>query len=115
MRGLERSTAIVSKSYPNKMKEAVSGRQQTGTDKNRGINRTLRVIVGELHRALNAETSNIIKIGELLVEAKTQVQHGGWLPFLKKEFSMSERSAQRYMKAYESYRRRSSTMAAGRC
>ena len=90
----------MSKSKANKMGTAVSGQQQNGAPIGRRINRALEVIVGELRSALKTETSDIIKIGELLVEAKTHVQHGRWLAFLKK-FSMSERSAQRYMKAYQ--------------
>jgi hypothetical protein len=62
-------------------------------------NRTLAVIADELHTALRRETDDILTIGTLLAEAKAHVHHGEWLPWLKKEFSMSERSAQKYMKA----------------
>jgi hypothetical protein len=65
------------------------------------INRTLSVIADELHAALRLETDEIIHIGGLLTEAKGHVKHGEWLSWLKNEFSMSERSAQRYMKAHE--------------
>ena len=64
-------------------------------------NRTLAVIADELHAALKRETADILTIGTLLVEAKAQVGHGKWLSWLKQEFSMSERSAQKYMKAAE--------------
>ena len=62
-------------------------------------NRTLDVIADDLHLALKRETADILAIGGLLAEAKERVPHGAWLPWLKKEFSMSERSAQNYMKA----------------
>ena len=62
-------------------------------------NRTIDVITGELHVALRRGTTDIVKIGGLLAEAKAQVQHGEWLPWLKNELSMSERSAQKYVKA----------------
>jgi hypothetical protein len=62
-------------------------------------NRTLVVIVDELRAALRHETSDILTIGNLLIEAKVHLPHGEWLPWLKKEFSLSERSAQKYMKA----------------
>jgi hypothetical protein len=65
------------------------------------INRTLSVIADELHAALKRETDEIIDIGGLLTEAKAHMKHGEWLPWLRNEFSMSERSAQRYMKAHE--------------
>ena len=62
-------------------------------------NRTIEVITGELHTALKRETADILTIGGLLAEAKKQIPHGEWLPWLKNEVSMSERSAQKYMKA----------------
>jgi hypothetical protein len=62
-------------------------------------NRTIDVITDELHVALRRETADILTIGGLLAEAKEQVPHGEWLPWLKNEFSMSERSAQKYVKA----------------
>src|SRR5262245_48735233 len=89
---------VVSKSKANKMGIAVSGRQKNGVPTDPRINRTLEVIVGELHSALKTEVIGIIEIGELLVEAKEHVGHGEWLPWLRKELSMSTRTAQRYMK-----------------
>jgi hypothetical protein len=65
------------------------------------INRTLSIIADELHAALKHETDEIINIGGLLIEAKAHLKHGKWLPWLRNEFSMSERSAQRYMKVHE--------------
>jgi hypothetical protein len=62
-------------------------------------NRTIDVIADELQVALKRETADILTIGGLLAEAKEQVPHGEWLPWLKNEFSMSERSAQKYVKA----------------
>jgi hypothetical protein len=59
--------------------------------------RDLTIITGELRTALKRETTSIIEVGALLVEAKKQVMHGEWLPWLENEFSLSERSAQRYL------------------
>ena len=61
-------------------------------------NRTIAIIVDELRGALKRETDDIITIGELLSEAKAKVEHGEWLPWLM-QFSLSDRSAQKYMKA----------------
>jgi hypothetical protein len=61
--------------------------------------RALKVIEGELRQALKRETADIVKIGELLLEAKAQLPHGCWLPWLRRGFSLSERSARRYMGA----------------
>ena len=73
-------------------------------------NRTLAVIIGELRDALKHEVADIIAVGELLVEAKGKIKHGEWLPWLKKEFSMSERTARNYMKAAE-FAAKSATVA----
>jgi hypothetical protein len=61
-------------------------------------NRTLDSITGEIHAALKVQTLNIILVGELLVEANEQVEHGKWLPWLHQEFDLSERTAHRYMR-----------------
>src|SRR5712691_1148287 len=42
--------------------------------------------------------SRAIKAGELLKEAKAKISHGEWLPWLKKQCELSQRTAQRYMK-----------------
>jgi hypothetical protein len=62
--------------------------------------RDLNVIDAELHLALKRETQDIVLIGNLLIERKASMKHGEWLPWLKNGgFSMSERSAQNYMRA----------------
>lgn len=64
--------------------------------------RELTVIAEEIRIALKSETANILKLGELLVEAKNSrhIKHGQWLPWLTQNFSMCERTAQKYMGAY---------------
>jgi hypothetical protein len=39
-----------------------------------------------------------IMAGELLIEAKEQVKHGEWLPWLRDHCTISERTAQLYMR-----------------
>jgi hypothetical protein len=63
--------------------------------------RELSVIADEIRVNLKRETAAIITTGGLLIEAQKQVDHGEWLPWLKREFSLSERSAQRYMRAFK--------------
>jgi hypothetical protein len=48
--------------------------------------------------ALKESVRHAIAAGELLIEAKTQVPHGQWLPWLDKHCSISERTAQLYMR-----------------
>jgi hypothetical protein len=43
------------------------------------------------------QRGNIIEIGDLLLEAKAQCEHGGWLNWLDIEFDWSVDTAERYM------------------
>jgi hypothetical protein len=44
---------------------------------------------------------DIIEIGGRLTECKNIVGHGGWLPWLEREFGWSERAARNFMQAHE--------------
>src|ERR1700730_4774068 len=48
--------------------------------------------------ALNSSVEHSIKAGELLLEAKAQLKHGQWLPWLSEHCELSERSAQLYIR-----------------
>jgi hypothetical protein len=48
--------------------------------------------------ALRESVRHAITAGELLVEAKEQLGHGRWLPWLRDHCTMSERTAQLYMR-----------------
>jgi hypothetical protein len=37
-----------------------------------------------------------IRAGELLIEAKSKVAHGGWLPWLADNFELTDRMARHY-------------------
>jgi hypothetical protein len=60
-------------------------------------NRTIDDITCELRSTLKGKIVEILIIGGLLAEAKERIPPGEWLPWLKNEFSMSERSAQKCM------------------
>jgi hypothetical protein len=61
--------------------------------------RDIEVITGELQTALKREATDVIAIGDLLLEAKEQLKHGKWLPWLKSNFGSSDSTAQNYMNA----------------
>jgi hypothetical protein len=44
---------------------------------------------------------DVIEIGRRLADCKARVGHGGWLPWLHREFGWDERTAQRYVSIYE--------------
>jgi hypothetical protein len=48
--------------------------------------------------ALKDSVRHAIEAGALLIEAKTQVPHGQWLPWLAEHCTMAERTAQLYMR-----------------
>ena len=67
--------------------------------KQKAAARSLATIVGEIRKTLRNDIGNIIKRGDLLLEAKDQLGHGEWLPWLEENFDMEERTAQRAMAA----------------
>jgi Protein of unknown function (DUF3102) len=48
--------------------------------------------------AMKRGLEHAINAGRLLIEAKEQLKHGQWLPWLEEHCAMSERSAQLYMR-----------------
>jgi hypothetical protein len=52
-----------------------------------------------LHAALKREAADIIAIGDLLIEAHNQLDHGEWLPWLAENFGSSVSTADNYMAA----------------
>lgn len=74
-----------------------------------GVNpvRNIRVITGEI-RLLREQTQRIVlgyavEIGRRLVEAKSMLSHGEWLPWLKDEAEFSVSTAERMMKLFNEY------------
>jgi hypothetical protein len=54
-------------------------------------------IASELHKKLKRETTDVVEIGRLLASAKNELEHGEFLPRLESEFSLTEKTANRYM------------------
>jgi hypothetical protein len=61
--------------------------------------RPLADIEQDLAPLVKARRRNVFKEGALLIEAKAQVSHGDWLPWLQEHFMASESTAQNYMSA----------------
>jgi len=49
-------------------------------------------------QAFASAVEHAVRCGELLAEAKAQVRHGAWLPWLAENFLASVRTAQGYMR-----------------
>ena len=65
--------------------------------------RDIEVITEEINFFKRQAGSAILEIGKRLVEAKEQLSHGEWLPWLEEKVSFSERSAQQYMRLWKEY------------
>lgn len=65
--------------------------------------RDIEVITEEINFYKRQAGSAILEIGKRLVEAKGQLSHGEWLPWLEKKVAFSERSAQQYMRLWKEY------------
>jgi Protein of unknown function (DUF3102) len=65
------------------------------------VARPLRVLVPlikeELDAGYRAGLEHYRRAGELLIEAKSQLQHGEWRAWLKRNFVLSHETARRYM------------------
>jgi Protein of unknown function (DUF3102) len=48
--------------------------------------------------ALKRSVEHAMAAGDLLIEAKAQLKHGQWLPWLTEHCALSERTAQLYMR-----------------
>src|SRR6516162_8613974 len=56
--------------------------------------RSLDAIADEIH---GLERKGIFEIGDLLLEARAQCEHGDWLSWLSTEFAWSTSTAENYM------------------
>ena len=62
--------------------------------------RDIDVITEEINFYKQQAGMAILEIGKRLVEAKDQLSHGEWLPWLEKKVEFSERSAQQYIRLW---------------
>ena len=60
----------------------------------------IKQLITELNSTLKMSVNKAIQIGQLLCEQKEEMNHGEFLPWLKDNISLSERTARNYMKLY---------------
>ncbi len=87
------------KSAPAQLTSPVDGPVSNGVQDQRSIDQiTLEI---NFYKAQTAQ--NIIEIGKRLIEAKQQLQHGEWLPWLRNKIEFSVNSADNFMKIARQY------------
>jgi hypothetical protein len=62
-------------------------------------------LAARINEEIRAGLQHAKNVGDLLVEAKKQCPHGQWLPWLKKNVNLSERTAQAYMRVAKHWER----------
>ncbi len=65
--------------------------------------RPIEIITNEIIFYKQMAGSAIVEIGQRLMEAKQQLAHGEWLPWLEDKVQFSEASAQRFMRLAKEY------------
>uniref|UniRef100_UPI002627EF93 DUF3102 domain-containing protein n=1 Tax=uncultured Flavonifractor sp. TaxID=1193534 RepID=UPI002627EF93 len=60
--------------------------------------RSIEVITGEILDLKQKGGQVILDIGRCLIEAKSLLNHGEWLPWLNEQVEFSERTAQKFMR-----------------
>lgn len=66
--------------------------------------RTIEVITTEILLYKQQAGDAILQIGTRLIEAKAQLAHGEWLPWLREKVEFSEVTAQRFMRIAKEYK-----------
>lgn len=72
--------------------------------------RSIEIITSEILFYKAQAGGAILEIGRRLIEAKKQLSHGEWLPWLEEKVDFSPRSAQRFMKLAEGYAEKCDTV-----
>lgn len=65
--------------------------------------RSIEVITAEIWLYKQQAGAAILEIGRRLIEAKAQLSHGDWLPWLEEKVEFSEVTAQRFMRLAREY------------
>ena len=68
-------------------------------------------IVADLRAALSRETTNVVDVGNLLIESRDHLQHGDWQAWLSETFDLGYRTAVHYVHAAEYVARKSETVS----
>ena len=68
-------------------------------------------IVADLRAALSRETTNVVDVGNLLIESRDHLQHGDWQAWLSENFDLGYRTAVHYVHAAEYVARKSETVS----
>ena len=85
------------------MENEISRIEEARPEETRLEARSIETITAEILYLKQTAGTAILEIGRRLLEAKEQLQHGEWLPWLKEKVDFSEASAQRFMRLAKEY------------
>jgi|UniRef100_A0A7C3EEJ8 hypothetical protein len=68
------------------------------------VTKEISWLLGKLEDNSKLTLKLIFETGKRLAAAKEMLDHGQFLPWLQQNFTLSERTAQRYIKVYETYK-----------
>ena len=71
----------------------------------------LTELIQDIHTRLKRSGEDVYHIGKALIEAKALIPQGEFTPWLEREFGMSERSAQNFMRVARSFDGKTATVA----
>lgn len=75
------------------------------------VRRDVEAASRRLHELEHQTAANVIEMGQHLIEVKSQLPHGSFLPWLEAEFGWSVRTAQNFMRVAETFGDKSETVA----
>ncbi|MCI1965868.1 MAG: DUF3102 domain-containing protein [Oscillospiraceae bacterium] len=97
----QRVLAMIKRKKQAAKENGLSGSQKAETVT--GSPRSMEQITMEINFYKAQTAQNIIEIGKRLIEAKQQLPHGEWLPWLKDKVQFSNNSAERFMRIAQEF------------
>jgi Protein of unknown function (DUF3102) len=90
--------SVTTKGHPMSVKLAVANDTLAGSNSLPMLAALIRAEHAATAESLKQSVQHAMAAGDALIEAKAQVPHGRWLPWLADNCDLSERSAQLYMR-----------------
>jgi hypothetical protein len=100
--GARRAGDVLGGTTNTEANSETQGNQEPGGNRLPMLAAEIRKAHADVHDAAKTAAQRAIDAGHALIEAKELVQHGQWLPWLRENCALAERTAQLYMKIAKS-------------